>query len=138
MKIDDFTMLALFTEYNLKFFDDILPIPEFKIRNSYFIFGYFSCKYDEYYNMYDCVLEISDRFNYTEEQLRDIFVHEMIHYYLAYTKRDLKMEHGNEFNEMATYLNETYGLHVTTKIPTAGYKLKPSFSLEYITARCTF
>jgi hypothetical protein len=130
--LDDFNLMAYFTKYNNDYFGGVLPYPEFKIRKSYFTLGYFSCNYDENYNLYNCVLEISNRYDYTEEQLRDIIVHEMIHYYLAYTGIDVKMNHGKEFNKMARELNENFGLHITPTINTESFKKKSSFSLGYL------
>ena len=132
MVLDKFTLVASFTEYNNKYFGGILPYPEFKLRKSYLTFGYFSCNYNTDYSMYNCVLEISKRYNYTEEQLRDIMVHEMIHYYLAYTGKDVKMKHGKEFEKMANSLNKKYGLNITATIDSTPYEKKPSFTLGYI------
>jgi tRNA G37 N-methylase Trm5 len=130
--IDKFNLMAYFTKYNNEFFGGILPYPEFKIRKSYFTLGYFSCNYNNDYSMYNCVLEISNRYDYTEEQLRNVIVHEMIHYYLAFTKKDIKMEHGAEFDRMATKLNREYFLNITSTIDVSNYKKKQSFSLGYI------
>jgi len=138
MILDEFTLMALFTEYNKKYFDNILPYPEFKLRKSYNTFGYFSCNYDKNYNMYNCVLEISKRYDYTKKQLRDIIVHEMIHYYLAYTGKDIKMKHGKEFKDMANELNRKYGLHITATIDSRPYKTKPSFTLGYLVNHILF
>jgi len=132
MVLDKFTLVASFTEYNKNYFGNILPYPEFKIRKSYLTFGYFSCDYNPDYSMYNCLLEISNRYNYTEEQLRDIMVHEMIHYYLAYTGKDIKMEHGEEFKKMANKLNRKYGLNITVTINSRLYERKPSFTLGYL------
>jgi predicted SprT family Zn-dependent metalloprotease len=59
-------------------------------------------------------------------------VHEMIHYYLAYTGKDVKMKHGEEFKKMASKLNHKYGLNITTTIDSTPYEKKPSFTLGYL------
>jgi hypothetical protein len=59
-------------------------------------------------------------------------VHEMIHYYLAYTKADLAIEHGKQFKNMANYLNSMFGLNITPYINDKEYIKKPSFSLGYL------
>lgn len=130
--IDKFNLMAYFTEYNNAFFGGILPYPEFKIRKSYYTLGFFSCNYNDDYSLYNCVLEISNRYDYTEEQFRNVMVHEMIHYYLAYTGKDVKMEHGAEFDRMATKLNREHSLNITSTIDVSEYKKIPSFSLGYI------
>lgn len=134
MKIDKFNMMAYFTEYNNLYFGGILPYPEFKIRKSYLTLGYFSCNYTSDYGLYNCVLEITNRYNFTEEQFRDIFVHEMIHYYLAYTGQDVRMGHGTAFKNFANKLNEEYSLHITPTIDINGFEMKPSFSIGYVVA----
>ena len=108
--IDNFNLMAYFTKYNNEFFGGILPYPEFKIRKSYFTLGYFSCNYDDDYTMYNCVLEISNRYDYTEEQLRDIIVHEMIHYYLVFVGKDMRCNHGKEFKKMSKDFNSKYSM----------------------------
>jgi hypothetical protein len=132
--LDDFNLMAYFTRYNNDYFGGILPYPEFKVRKSYFTLGYVSCNYNLDYSMYNCVLEISSRYDYTEEQFRDIMVHEMIHYYLAYTGVDLKMNHGKEFKKMANELNTKYGLNITPTIDTESFTKKPSFTLGYVSS----
>lgn len=132
MKIDNFKLMACFTKYNNEYFGGILPYPEFKIRKSYTTLGYFSCNYNEDYSMYNCILEISNRYDYTEEQLRDVIVHEMIHYYLAYTKKDVKMKHGDEFIAMAYTLNKKYSLNIAPTVDITFYKTKPSLSFGYL------
>ena len=130
--LDQFNLMAYFTRYNNDYFGGILPYPEFKFKKSYRTFGYFSCRYTPDYEMYDCLLEISDRYNYTEKQFRDIMVHEMIHYYLAHTKADLAIKHGKQFKNMANYLNSMFGLNITPYINDKEYIKKPSFSLGYL------
>ena len=132
MKIDKFNLTAYFIRYNNEYFNGILPVPQFKVRHSYFTLGYFSCRYDNDYEMYDTLLEISDRYDYTDEQLRDIIVHEMIHYYLAYTKEDVRMKHGRSFMDIAKILNSEYNMNISPKINVSKYRKKFSFSLSYI------
>ena len=134
MKLDNFNLLAYFTRFNNEYFGGILPYPEFRLMDSYFTFGYFSCNYNPDYTMYNCVLKISKRYDYTEAQLRDIMVHEMIHYYLAYTGKDVKICHGSEFNNMARSLNSQFGLNITATINPTYYKKKPSFTIGYLTS----
>lgn len=134
MKLNEFNLMARFTEYNNEYFGGILPYPEFKIRKSYSTLGYFSCNYNSDYSMYNCILEVSCRYDYTEEQLRNIIVHEMIHYYLAYTGKDIKMKHGDEFIAMAYTLNKNFHLNITPTVDVSSYKIKPSFSIGYFAA----
>ena len=101
MEINRDCIFTFFHLYNFDYFDNKLPTPNFKVKHSYRTLGFFSCEYDEDGYMFNQTIEISDNYDYTESQLRDILVHEMIHYYLAYKGIDPQCNHGREFNKMA-------------------------------------
>ena len=71
-------------------------------------------------------MEISCYFDWEEDALRDVIVHEMIHYYLAYKHIDNNISHGEEFQKMAQEMNDKYGLNVTVKVDTTNFKRTPS------------
>ena len=54
------------------------------------------------------------------EELRDVIVHEMIHYHLAYTGEDWRVRHGESFKKMAEELNDEYGLNIQVHYNTTG------------------
>lgn len=137
MEIAKHTLLASFYLYNDDYFDGVLPCPNLKIRHSYRTLGYFSCEYDEYGNMFNQTIEMSDNYDYTESQLRDIFVHEMIHYYLAYKGIDTRCRHGKEFKKMAREFNSKYGMNITPTINVTPYQIKKGKS-NFMFKLCTF
>lgn len=102
-------------------------MPKFEIIDSFKYFGYF---YSSIFNntTVNPLIQISGNWEYKEYQFRDIFVHEMIHYYLAYTGRDVIGGHGAEFQKMAYQFNCKYGLNVTATIDYAGYTRKKGTS----------
>ena len=116
MVICEAQLRCIFRDYNDIYFDSQLPLPNFKVIHSFKYFGYF--KSDVCYDgrLIDPTIEISDCYEYSSEQLRDIMVHEMIHYFLAYTGRDVKGSHGSEFHSVASRLNEQYKLNITARI----------------------
>ena len=118
----------LFMQYNMDYFGDILPMPIFKIRHSVNILGYFSYRPDEMFGTTETI-EISDFYAYSPNQLRDLMVHEMIHYYLFYTGEDMNLDHGKAFLRKARQLNKTYGLHITPIIDLRRYKARPDAPL---------
>ena len=59
---------------------------------------------------------MTDYFDFTEEMYRNVLVHEMIHYYIAYNKIEDNEDHGVEFMKLAESLNRKYGLSITKKI----------------------
>lgn len=64
----------------------------------------------------------SEYYDFDEETFRDIMVHEMIHYYLAWNRVKTKKYHGKEFMEIANGLNEKYGLNITKTLDASSFK----------------
>ena len=87
--------------------------------------------------MFNQTIEMSDNYDYTENQLMDIFVHEMIHYYLAYMGIDTRCTHGKEFKKMANDFNIRYGMNITPTIDITPYTLKKGKS-NFMFKLCTF
>lgn len=54
--------------------------------------------------------------------IRNVLVHEMIHYYIAYNKIEDNEDHGVEFMKLAESLNRKYGLSITKKIDASSFK----------------
>jgi predicted SprT family Zn-dependent metalloprotease len=67
-------------------------------------------------------LEISCYYDWQEDALRDVIVHEMIHYYLAVKHIDNNLTHGEEFLKMAKEMNSRHGMNVSVKVDTTGFK----------------
>ena len=118
---------CIFREFNEQFFDNCLPMPDFEIMHSFKFFGYFSTDICNNTTV-NPVIKISDNYEYTELQLRDVFVHEMIHYYLAYTGRDIVCSHGYEFISMADRFNRIYGTNITETININEYERREGTS----------
>lgn len=123
MLIGKSNIKALFFYYNETYFGGVLPIPEVKVTHSYNVLGQFVCYITNDNEHYDEVLSVSDTYDYTEDQLRDIIVHEMIHYYLVHVKMDLKCSHGKAFKDMADDFNIRYGMNITSTADLDQYKL---------------
>ena len=138
MEINRTTIYASFHLYNFDYFGNKLPAPNFKVRHSYRTLGYFSCEYDLDGNMFNQTIEVSDNYDYTESQLRDIVVHEMIHYYLAYMGIDPQCHHGREFNKMADEFNRKYGMNITSRIDLTPYTIKSGKSKLMFTLSTLF
>ena len=110
MVIAEHNILGRFFTYNDEYFGGVLPFPKIKVKHSFRVLGYFSCEYDNY--------------DYTDEQFRDILVHEMIHYYLAYMGIDPQCHHGSEFRKMASEFNSKYGMNITSEIDLTPYSIR--------------
>lgn len=120
---------VLFREFNKAYFGNILPMPYFRITHGVNLLGRFSYIPGSVPGTTE-VIEISDFYDYEGHQLRDILVHEMIHYYLCYVGEEVFPSHGPAFVNMAQRLNLTYGLNVTPIIDLT--KMKPCSNAPYL------
>lgn len=137
MEISEFNVLAGFQSFNHEYFNDELPIPKIVIRHTYRTLGYFHCSLNCWGHILDPIIEMSDNYDYTESQFRDILVHEMIHYYLLLSGRDKRCHHGREFKKMSKEFNSKYGMNITSTIDLTPYSIKKGKS--YLMFRlCTF
>ena len=112
-----------YREYDKAYFNDELPIPRFGLLKSYTTCGYFSCrKIIGKRRVKGPLLEISVYYDWKEEDLKNVIVHEMIHYYLAYKHIDNGLTHGDAFKEMASDFNTKYDLNITEMVDCSGFK----------------
>jgi len=110
-----YNVMWLFNEYNKKCFRGELPRPMLNLVHDKKTLGRFTCDfYDD--EMENPQIDISDSYEYTEDRLRDVLVHEMIHYYLAYTQQDVYLTHGKKFKVMANYINTNFGMNITETV----------------------
>jgi hypothetical protein len=61
----------------------------------------------------DFVLRISKRFDLPEAEVEDTLIHEMIHYWIAYTGVRDSSTHGRAFRAKMKEINASYGRHLT-------------------------
>ena len=127
MEITTEIITQKFKEYDRLYFNRELPMPRIQLLKSFRTLGYFSCnKIIGRRRLKGQRLEISCYYDWQEDALRDVIVHEMIHYYLAYKHIDNNISHGEEFQKMAQEMNDKYGLNVTVKVDTTNFKRTPS------------
>ena len=113
-----------FNKCNVAYFEGKLPIPQFGLLHSYRTCGFFEYTKGGWLDktLYDPKISITDYYDFTEKQFRDILCHEMIHYYLAYFGEDRGCHHGKKFKNMVDRLNRKYGLHITPYLDLSQYK----------------
>lgn len=129
MQITLLKVIYDFSRYNTLYFDDELPIPDFGMIHGFHNLGYFTATPSP--KGCHVKIEISDFYDYTEEQYRDVLVHEMLHLYLFATGLDTKVNHGIEFQHMADYLNLRYGLNISPLVDTTHMKVSPQAKWFY-------
>lgn len=118
------TMPKMFWECNRLYFDHSLPTPKFglmKKLNRLARFEYLKNKIGKAPIKRQVIL-FSEYYDFDEETFRNLMVHEMIHYYLAWNRIKTKMDHGKEFMEIANNLNEKYGLNITKTLDASSFK----------------
>lgn len=130
-------MLLAFDTCNMEYFEGKLLFPQFELLHSFRTCGYFKYMKGGWFDktIYDPVIMMTDYYDFTEKQFVDIMVHEMIHYYLAYTGEDRRCRHGKEFKKIADNLNRKYGLRVTPFLDLSQYKKRaetPSLSYWFV------
>ena len=113
-----------FDEYNKTYFEGKLPVPMFDLLHSFRTCGYFQYNKGGWFDktLYDPTISMTDYYDFTEKQFKDIMVHEMIHYYLAYFGIDRRCKHGKKFKQMSECMNRTYGLNITPYLDLSKYR----------------
>ena len=118
------TLPRMFSECNKKYFNATLPRPKFSLMSKWKIVARFEYNKDK-----KCrhpikwqELKFSDRYDLPEDVFRDIMVHELIHYYIAWNGIKDNGDHGREFMRIANEINEKYGLNITKTMDVSAFK----------------
>lgn len=105
-----------FDEFNQLMFSGRLPKIPVELSNAKTFMG--KCVYrrrrDKWgrEKKYDFKMRISARFDLPEEEIDDIIIHEMIHYYIGVSQLHDTSSHGQLFKQMMNHINEKYHRHV--------------------------
>lgn len=117
-------MAEAFERYNRTYFEGKLPVPMFDLLHSFRTCGYFQYTKGGWFDktLYDPTISITDYYDFSEKQFKDIMCHEMIHYYLAYCNIDRRCKHGKKFMAMADDLNKRHHLNITKLLDISQYR----------------
>jgi hypothetical protein len=119
---NEITLNGKFVYYNSLYFNDLLPLPSLKTMHSYRTLGCFRCHINDDGSIVNPIIEMSDNYDYTEEQFRGVLIHEMIHYYLCYIKEDQECLHGKAFKKMSNTFKEKWNINITSSVNLSDYK----------------
>ncbi len=106
-----------FQEFNRQMFGGKLPLLPIELSNAKTFLG--QCVYKKRRRLfgkpqlYDFRLRINTRIDLPEQELEDIIIHEMIHYYIGYHQLKDTSTHGALFRQMMHDINSRYGRHLT-------------------------
>lgn len=99
-----------YDEFNERYFDDELPDDMSVCPNPELgAFGEYTELYFQEYDETYPVIFINEQFNYAEDDINILLLHEMVHAYIAL--KDIKIEdsHGKAFQELAHKIEEKSG-----------------------------
>lgn len=111
-----------FYKYNQLYFDNELPMPKLCVKSTYNFFGLFIYRNNNDGTVRWSKLCVSRYFDFSEKELRDVMVHEMIHYWLLFKKVDMELSHGEAFRKMMSTFNMKYGMNIKIKENITLYK----------------
>lgn len=102
-----------FRQFNLQYFDGVLPEPRFYIGHSRTRLG--SLTYKRGFMLNAFTLSMSNYYDQTEYQFKNVLLHEMIHLSIAASGLKDTSSHGVVFRGMMARLNrEGWNISVTT------------------------
>ncbi|MCQ2347850.1 MAG: SprT-like domain-containing protein [Paludibacteraceae bacterium] len=106
-----------FDYYNQLCFEGQLIRPPFRLTRNVKTLG--ATRFHTRYHLfkgrqyYDLSIEITTRYDFPEDKLIEILVHEMIHYYILSHNWTDNTAHGQLFTAKMKELNSRFGLHIT-------------------------
>lgn len=106
-----------FKEFNSLMFGGKLKLPVIRLSKARSFLGQVKrIPKTRFFGLYICFeyqLVISNRVVFSEQQLEDTIIHEMIHYYILSKDIADTSPHGKVFQKMMKEINEKYGRHVS-------------------------
>jgi len=117
VKVSEEYIKEHFDLYNRTMFGGTLPVPPIHLTNARTYMGQMTCRKRvglfgrKHFSNY--ALRFSKRFDFTEQELQDTLIHEMIHYYISYHQLQDSSAHGQLFRQMMNEINQTYDRHIS-------------------------
>lgn len=104
----------IFMRCNEQYFDNSLPKPKLALHCSVTVPGKYDYTIDEYGDILRDCISISKSFDWDEEHLVDVVLHEMIHEYVYEFHHDKgDGPHGQSFQYVMNIINNKFGRHIT-------------------------
>lgn len=128
MQVTPAILNTWFDELNCLYFNGSLPLPLLKTGVSRTRLGSMVCRKrrvgilkwrSEY------TINISNYYDISEDEFRNVFMHELIHYYISYKGIRDTSPHGRVFRQMMNDMNSR-GWHITVQAPRSMTAAKPA------------
>ena len=103
-------------------FEKNLAVPQFGIVHTYRYSGDFTCRKWKNGTVRNPRIRVTDYFDWDEDVLEIVVVHEMIHYYIARYKIKDNDEHGERFQAFCDMFNQRYGMVITSVLDCTGFR----------------
>ena len=118
-----------FHQFNAAYFESELPEPKLLVSKSRTQLGQFSCRRVRKglfsgYKTVGYTIKVSEFYDMQEREYQQTLLHEMIHYYIAFTGAKDTSPHGRLFRELMARLNAVGGWHITVSSRTGQYQVR--------------
>ena len=108
-----------FDEFNKLIFGGELPRIPIVLGGATRVVGAFSCKVRRNFwgkkEYFDLKLRFSKKFDLPENEVEDVIIHEMIHYYIHFKNLKDKSAHGPLFKNLMNQINKTFGRKISIR-----------------------
>lgn len=108
-----------FDAFNKLIFGGELPRIPIVLGGATRVVGAFSCKVRRNFwgkkEYFDLKLRFSKKFDLPENELEDVIIHEMIHYYIHFKNLKDKSAHGPLFKNLMNQINKTFGRKISIR-----------------------
>lgn len=117
MRADLVTIAQIFEKNNQLIFKGTLPTPKFAISRSTHFLGKMTWKRKRFSKSpcYDFTLRVNGFVDLSEDELKDIIAHEMIHYFIALKDMKDTSAHGQLFKHYMNHINSCFGYNIMVK-----------------------
>lgn len=103
-----------FVRFNKMLFKEPLPTPQMHISSAKSFMGQFRAEKNGFAGKSVTYhLTLSNRYDIPEEELEDIVIHEMIHFYICHSKVRDTSSHGEAFRHIMNVINKRFNRHIT-------------------------
>ncbi len=118
-----------FSRFNTICFGGKLPEPEFRLSNARSFMGQF--RHPRVFSRERCRISLNARYDLPAEELEDVVIHEMIHYYIWHSRLRDASSHGPVFRRIMADINARHGRHISVRHTSSPEQLATDRHLKY-------